>query len=497
MDTAYLQPGSQRYHKAIVALLLIFFVIVFAGRGLKGAAADDVSLIYTTDELIVRLQPGVDVAEINAAYDTATIRALPYSDDIYLLQVSSEGDTLALAAMMSGDGRFQYAEPNFRNAAPEATGVDTYGWGVDTYGWGVDTYGWGVDTYGWGIDTYGWGEDARGSGIDTYGWPSDDDLTISSHPDPRVVYNWTAAPKDLSHYYNQPAVHQIHLDNNAPTGAGVIVAVLDTGIDASHPLLAPYLTSVRYDFVDNDLSPDDEFNGLDDDGDGFIDEIAGHGTHIAGIVHRVAPQAQIMPLRVLDSDGQGDSFIIAEAMLYAVQHGATIINMSLGTVWTSTFLQDVVQQVTAQGALVVAAAGNLGTDIAQYPAASDCALGVTAVGPGMQKAEFASYGVWVDLAAPGERVYSTYPGGYSWWQGTSMATPFVSGQAALLRGLNPALSPTDLAQIIAGTAQSVDAANQEYEGELGYGRIDINDSLALLSSGGWATMPNPLQACTP
>ena len=494
IDTTHSQPGSQHYHKGVVALLFILIVLAFAVQGPKWATADEPAFIYTTDEIIVRLQPGIDVDGVNADFGTITLRTLPYSEDIYLLQTAPGADALALAAAMNGDGRFQYAEPNFRNAAPEATGVDTYGWGVDTYGWGIDTYGWGVDTYGWGVDTYGWGEDARSSGIDTYGWPTDDPNN-GSRFNPRSLYNWAAAPKDLSHYFNQPAIHQVHLENNAPTGAGITVAILDTGIDAAHPLLAPYLSSVRYDFVDNDPLPNDEFNGLDDDGDGFIDEIAGHGTHIAGIVHLVAPQARIMPLRVLDSDGQGDSFVIAEAMLYAAQHGATVINMSLGTVWPSTFLQDVVQQVTAQGVLVVAAAGNLGTDIAQYPAAADCALGVTAVGPGMQKTDFASYGTWVDLAAPGDRVYSTYPGGYSWWQGTSMATPFVSGQAALLRGVNPALTPADLAQIIAGTAQPVDAANQEYDGLLGYGRIDIHSSLALLAAGNWMSMPNPLQAC--
>jgi subtilisin family serine protease len=292
-------------------------------------------------------------------------------------------------------------------------------------------------------------------------------------------------------------VHQLQVDQAQAIsqGQGVTVAVLDSGVDMTHPMLAGRLLP-GYDFVDDDATPHEEFNGLDDDDDGFIDEIAGHGTHVAGVVHLVAPAAHLMPLRVLDSDGQGDSFIIAEAMLYAAAHGADVLNMSLGSVWPSTFLLDVVEQVSAQGVLVVAAAGNLDTDIAQYPAASPCALGVTAVGPGPHKSEFASYGPWIDVAAPGDRIYSTYPGGYSWWRGTSMATPFVAGQAALLLGADPTLSLTTIGQYVTGTAQPLH--DPDYEGQLGAGRIAIGDSLSALNDGAPpGDAPDPFQTCTP
>ena len=98
---------------------------------------------------------------------------------------------------------------------------------------------------------------------------------------------------------NLPAAHAIS------QGAGAVVAVLDTGAQMDHPLRAGIFPAVTADFVDGDAHPDDAFNGLDDDGDGVVDEAAGHGTHIAGIVHMAAPQAQIMPVRVLDSDGRG------------------------------------------------------------------------------------------------------------------------------------------------------------------------------------------------
>lgn len=478
----------------LIATLLAALIGLSSGIGAERVTAVAGGDVYAADEIVVKLAPGAAIAEINDAYGTTTIRPLPYTTAIYLLAAPDPAQTLQTVTAMASDGRLQYAEPNFRSAAPEATGVDTYGWGVDTYGWGVDTYGWGVDTYGWGVDTYGWGEDALSSGVDTYGWPADGGA--GSRPNPRLLYEWETG-SDAAHYYNQPAVQQLQVAEAQAIsdGQGVTVAVLDSGVDATHPMLAGYLLP-GYDFVDDDATPDDDANGLDDDGDGFVDEITGHGTHVAGIVHLVAPAAQLMPLRVLDSDGQGDSFIIAEAMLYAAANGADVLNMSLGSVWPSTFLLDVVEQVSAQGVLVVAAAGNLDTDIAQYPAAAPCALGVTAVGPGFHKSDFASYGPWVDVAAPGDRIYSTYPGGYSWWRGTSMATPFVSGQAALLLSGDETLTLTAIGQYITGAAKTLH--DPDYEGQLGAGRIAIGDSLVALADGDPpADAPDPFQGCAP
>lgn len=473
--------------------LSLLLVLLCTGISVRPVAANVNSSVYTTDQIIVNLVDGVSDADINAEYGTLTIGTLPGNTHVYLLQVASGVDTLQVATAMHQDGRFLYAEPNFRSAAPEATSIDTYGWGVDTYGWGVDTYGWGESTYGWGVDTYGWGGGTHNIGATIYGWPPG-----STNKSPRLLYGWEWGGNEIAHYQSQPAVNLVYLNptTTVGTGANITVAVLDTGIDISHALLTPVLTTTGYDFIDDDSVPDDVPNGLDDDGDGFIDEIVGHGTHVAGIVHRVAPDAQIMPLRVLDSDGQGDSFIIAKAILYAADNGADVINLSLGTIWPSHLLQDVVAQVTAEGVLVVAAAGNLNTDIAQYPAASPCALAVTAVGPGLHKSGYASYGLWVDVTGPGIPVYSTYPGGFSWWQGTSMSTPFVAGQAALLYSLVPTLTPADVATFIAGTAQPVDTANPDYTDLLGAGRVRIADSMNALINGNWPTIVSPLSDCT-
>jgi subtilisin family serine protease len=266
-------------------------------------------------------------------------------------------------------------------------------------------------------------------------------------------------------------------------GAGAVVAVIDTGAQLDHPALAASFTAARHDFIDGDDVPDDVFSDVN--GDGVADEAAGgHGTHVAGIVHLVAPEAQIMPLRVLDADGNGDIFTVAEAILYAIHNGADVINLSLGTPSKSDLLKEVVREATRNGVVVVAAAGNLNTNAPQYPAADQCALSVTAIGPTGIKSEFANFGGKVEFAAPGESIYSTFPkDGYAWWSGTSMATPFVAGQAALIHSAGPALNARDIALLIGGTARSLDKLNPQFVGRLGRGLIDISASLELLLTG--------------
>ncbi|MGH8874380.1 MAG: S8 family serine peptidase, partial [Acidimicrobiia bacterium] len=259
---------------------------------------------------------------------------------------------------------------------------------------------------------------------------------------------------------------------------------LDTGAQLDHPVLSDSFTSASYDFIDDDPVPSDDSNGLDDDGDGAVDEAVGHGTYVAGLVHLVAPEAQIMPLRVLDTDGNGDTFVIAEALWFAVAHGAQVVNLSLGLVQDSEFLEEVIEDVVEEGVTVVASAGNVDSDLPLYPAAFDDVLAVGAIGPTDVKSPFSNYGLWVDLVAPGESVYSTYPtDGWAWWGGTSMAAPFVTGQAALLYSLDGELDREAVALVIISTAVSVAASNPDHIGLLGAGRPDLVASLVAALEG--------------
>ncbi|HSL45492.1 MAG TPA: S8 family serine peptidase, partial [Anaerolineales bacterium] len=264
------------------------------------------------------------------------------------------------------------------------------------------------------------------------------------------------------------------------------VAVVDTGVQLDHPALGAHMTLVQADFVDGDGIANDEPNGVDDDRDRQIDESTGHGTHVAGIALLVAPDASIMPVRVLDSDGSGNIFAVAEGILFAVENGAQVINLSLGTTEESDLLEDVIEEAAEDGVLVIAAAGNLGSRQETYPAADECALAITSVGPTDVKSRFANYGSWVDLAAPGESIYSAFPvDGYAWWSGTSMAAPFATGQAALLLGYDRSLDLEDVADLMGGTAQSLDSANSRLTSRnwLGAGKINVLSSLQTLAAG--------------
>jgi subtilisin family serine protease len=441
--------------QGLFCLMVVVFMVAVGRSRAVSSNVNSHPFQFISDQIVVKLATAVTIDEVNAVYGTTTLRTLLNSAGIHLLQLPPDANADALLAAMTADNRLLYAEMNYIGMAPEAHGAEIYG------------------------------------------WPDND--ADAGDTNLRTLYEWEMAAYTDGRYLHQPAVQRVNLApaHHITQGAGVIVAVLDTGVDLSHPLLASRLTAARYDFVDDDPWPFDEFNGLDDDGDGNIDEVAGHGTHIAGIIRLVAPQAQIMPLRVLNSDGQGNIFVVAEAILFAAEHGAQVINLSLGTIHQSAFLTDVLSQVEARGVVVVSAAGNMNMNLLQFPAATACSLAVTSLGPGPIKSRFASYGSWVDVAAPGYRIYSAYPNNsYAWWSGTSMATPFVSGQVALLRSVNPALTVEDIGRLIGSTATSVDQQNQNYAGLLGAGQINIGDSVLSLTSGQWAnSTPDLLAGC--
>ncbi len=278
-----------------------------------------------------------------------------------------------------------------------------------------------------------------------------------------------------------PAAHRLSI------GTGVRVAVLDTGIDASHPALAGRLLP-GFDFVDFDNDPSEV-------GSTPTNASFGHGTHVAGIVAMVAPGAKIVPLRVLDAEGAGNAWVLADALLHAVDpdrnpatdDGAHVINVSLGTHHRTRILDSVgklaacaippVVMVPADdysdpgynadkdrcnalgGATVVAAVGNDANESQlQYPAAEGF-YGLLAVGASnavSRLASFSNFGSWVDVAAPGDGITSTVPGGgFGTWSGTSMAAPMAAGVAALLRARDPSLSARDVARRLIGTGANL------------------------------------------
>jgi subtilisin family serine protease len=299
-------------------------------------------------------------------------------------------------------------------------------------------------------------------------------------------------------YTIQPATQIIHLTQMRSTygltGAGVKVAIIDTGIDPNHPALQPWVVQ-GYDFTRN-TDGGDESGDINQSTAGVLDgaspaqvnqsDIAvinqstagvldggpfsawGHGTMVSGIVHLVAPQAQLMPLKAFGANGTGFASYVLRAIYYAAQHGARIMNMSFSFSSASPELQNAINYAANRNVISIASAGNDGQQINVYPAAYNNVIDVASTSDQDTQSSFTNYGappVW--LPAPGEAVMTTYPGGsYAVGWGTSFSAPFVTGTAALL-----AATSSTCNQSRAATALS----NGDWVSapQLGHGRLNV------------------------
>jgi subtilisin family serine protease len=248
----------------------------------------------------------------------------------------------------------------------------------------------------------------------------------------------------------------------------VVVAVIDTGVDGRHQDLRGALVP-GYDFVNSDANP------LDDHG---------HGTAVAGVIaaragNRVGGagicwRCSIMPVKVLDASGSGDDTLIAAGIVWATDHGAKVINLSLGGPGASAELTSAIGYATGKGAIVVAAAGNSGTTTQFYPAADPRAVSVAATTVADQRYSWSNFGSWVSVAAPGCNVAPVLSGGYGNFCGTSSAAPLVSGLIALELSAQPSATPQQMEQALISAVRPLPGVVQ-------YGRIDAGRTLGLLS----------------
>jgi len=209
--------------------------------------------------------------------------------------------------------------------------------------------------------------------------------------------------------------------------SSVKIAIVDTGVQANHPDLNGKVVN-GYDFVDDDTVAQDG-NGHGTHCAGIAAAVTNNGTGIAG----VAPNATILAVRVLNNSGSGTLDDVAAGIRYAADAGAQVISLSLGGSSGTSTLQSAVDYAWSRGSVVVAAAGNSNTSAPSYPAYYSNAIAVASTTSSDTRSSFSNYGSWVDVAAPGSSIYSTYPTStYATLSGTSMATPHVAGLAALL-----------------------------------------------------------------
>jgi subtilisin family serine protease len=298
-------------------------------------------------------------------------------------------------------------------------------------------------------------------------------------------------------YANQPAAQIINVASAQGafhvSGAG-IVADIDTGVDPTHPALQAALLP-GYDFTRNQpgASELNDLNGYQAPGcnscqpayvnqssaamldqssaamlDGSPDAAFGHGTEVMGVIHLVAPTAKLLPLKAFEANGTGNLSDIIQAIYYAVNNNANVINMSFDLTDSSTELSKALNYATSHGVICVASAGNDGQDEIVYPAALQTdVIGVASTNDYDQRSTFSNYGnqiVW--LAAPGEQIVTTYPfGTYAAANGTSFSAPFVSGTADLLVNLKGSANQSQ--------AESALTHEQHVGPNMGHGRLDV------------------------
>lgn len=313
---------------------------------------------------------------------------------------------------------------------------------------------------------------------------TDAEVLNSLAADPQVEYiepnmrMYATSTIDDTYYSEQWGLGQIQAPEawEEVTGdAQVTVAVIDTGVDYSHPDLKGRVNTANdYDYVNKDKDAKDD---------------EGHGTHVAGIIaaqlnaQGIAGVAgnssvKILPLKVLDAEGEGDLYDVASAIMDAADLGADVINLSLGAELGDNqkkapqTLVDAITYAMKKGALVVAAAGNESSNADRFvPASIAGVVTVSAIDSDRTLADFSNYGSSVDIAAPGVDIISTYPGGrYVHASGTSQATPFVSGVAALLKTKEPDLTVKELTDRLLATA--TDLGKTGRDSLYGYGLVN-------------------------
>jgi thermitase len=385
------REGWQRPLGALVLSALLWVSAI--GPAAADGGSSGTADPVTPGQIIVRLQNAADLPALAAQYslDPTPLDQLAIAP-LYLLRILDSTSPEVKATTLASDSRVSYAEPNVVGSSPEDQGDSSW---------------------------------ASGGSAATY------------------AGQWA------------PTVIRLPQALNVSRGAGVTIAVLDTGVDATHPALSGHLVP-GYDFVDNDTDPSEV-------GTVGVNKAFGHGTFVTGLVALAAPDARIIPVRILDPNGLSDVWRLSKGMVWAAADGADIINLSLGTYTRTHVTDELISDLSSggRGIVVAAAAGNAASNVPQFPAGEGGSrvLSVGATTATDTLAPFSDYGSWVRVAAPGVSIWSTVPGGqYGSWSGTSMSTGLASGEAALVRAAYPTLSAQDVISRIANTSTKISGA---------------------------------------
>jgi subtilisin family serine protease len=304
---------------------------------------------------------------------------------------------------------------------------------------------------------------------------------LAEHPDsvfaePNFLLLPNRTPNDpyyTEYQWNLPLIGMEQSWDVSEGSSDVIVAVVDTGVDMEHPEFEGKLVE-GYNVLDGSNKPQDD---------------NGHGTHVSGVIAAktnnkdgiagMTWKSKLMPVKAIGADGSGSAVDIAQGIYWATDHGADVINLSVGNYTSSAALKEACKYAYDNNVVLVAASGNDASDQPSYPAAYDEVLSVAAVDHLKERADFSNFGDYVDVAAPGVDIPSTYIySDYASLSGTSMACPHVAALAALVRSVHPDMKSHDVMELIRSSA--LDLGPPGHDQLYGYGMIDVNRTLRQL-----------------
>lgn len=310
---------------------------------------------------------------------------------------------------------------------------------------------------------------------------------LAEHPDsiyaePNYLLLPNRVPNDTYYQDYQWNLPMIGMEKSWEITRGsndVIVAIVDTGIDLAHPEFQGKLVE-GYNVLEDNNHPEDD---------------NGHGTHVAGVIAAKSNNAdgiagmswnsKLMPIKAIGADGAGSAFDIAQGIYWATDHGADVINLSVGNYTSSAALLEACRYAFERNVVLVAASGNDASEQPSYPAAYEEVLSVAAVDHNRERADFSNFGDNIDVAAPGVDIPSTYIySDYAVLSGTSMACPHVAALASLIRSVRPGMKNTDVMELIRTSADDLGPPGKDML--YGYGLINANNALSGL-------MPAPKQ----
>lgn len=320
---------------------------------------------------------------------------------------------------------------------------------------------------------------------------------LAEHPDsvfaePNFLLLPNRKPNDTyytEYQWNLPLIGMEQSWDISEGSSDVIVAVVDTGVDLEHPEFAGKLVEGYNVLEDNNKPQDDN----------------GHGTHVSGVIAAktnnkdgiagMTWKSKLMPVKAIGADGSGSAVDIAQGIYWATDHGADVINLSVGNYTSSAALKEACQYAYEKNVVLVAASGNDASDQPSFPAAYDQVLSVAAVDHRKERADFSNFGEHIDVSAPGVDIPSTYIySDYASLSGTSMACPHVAALAALVRSVHPDMKNRDVMEVIRKSA--VDLGPPGHDQLYGYGMIDVSQTLRQIRPVEPAQVEEPQQQTT-